>query len=200
MIRIYLPPDGNCMLTTIDHCLSSTGYINLIVSAKNPTPIWLTSADEVEEHCRAGVSVWPKYSTDGGKNPDVVLVGCGVETTYEVVAAAALLRRDCPELRVRVVNVTDLMVLGMTHSHRLEQNEFDAIFTPDKPIIFNFHGYPSAIKSLAYDRVDNRRMKVVSRMGLDLYVNLKASFIDPFFLFTSMATMKKGLQQHHFKC
>lgn len=165
MIRIYLPPDGNCMLTTIDHCLKSTGYINLIVSAKNPTPIWLTSAAEVEEHCRAGVSVWPKYSTDGGKDPDVVLVGCGVETTYEVVAAAALLRRDCPELRVRVVNVTDLMVLGMTHSHRLVQNEFDAIFTPDKPIIFNFHGYPSAIKSLAYDRVDNRRMKVVSTIG-----------------------------------
>ncbi|KAI9323652.1 putative phosphoketolase [Dichotomocladium elegans] len=160
MIRIYLPPDANCMLATIDHCLRSTNYINLIVSAKNPTPIWLTTPEEALDHCRAGVSVWKRYSTDGGKDPDVVLAGCGVEVTYEVVAAAALLRRDCPELRVRVVNVTDLMVLGAVHSHRLEQNEFDCIFTPDKPIIFNFHGYPTAVKSLVYDRLSGNRMFV----------------------------------------
>lgn len=106
MIRIYLPPDANCMLSTLDHCLRSTGYINLIVSAKNPTPLWITSAEKAAEHCRAGVSVWSEYSTDEGRNPDVVIVGCGVETTFEAIAAAALLRRDCPELRVRVVNVT----------------------------------------------------------------------------------------------
>ncbi|KAI8364734.1 phosphoketolase [Radiomyces spectabilis] len=160
MVRIYLPPDANCMLSTLDHCLKSKNYVNLIISAKNPMPVWLSSAKRVEEHCRAGVSVWSEFSTDGGRDPDVVLVGCGVETTFEVIAAAALLRKDCPKLRVRVVNVTDLMVLGFTHSHRLTTAEFDAIFTKDKPIIFNFHGYPSAIKSLAYDRVSGRRMAV----------------------------------------
>ncbi|KAL1935884.1 hypothetical protein VTP01DRAFT_18 [Rhizomucor pusillus] len=160
MVRIYLPPDANCMLSTIDHCLHSQGYINLVISAKNPTPVWITDPKKVAEHCRAGASVWEEYSTDDGRKPDVVLVGCGVEPTFEVVAAAALLRKDCPELRVRVVNVTDLMVLGFTHSHRLTADEFEAIFTPDKPIIFNFHGYPSAIKSLAYERVAPGRMTV----------------------------------------
>ncbi|KAI8147418.1 putative phosphoketolase [Fennellomyces sp. T-0311] len=160
MIRIYLPPDANCMVSTLDHCLRSTNYINLVISAKNPTPLWIPSAEKAAEHCRAGISVWAEYSTEGGRDPDVVIAGCGVETTFEAVAAAALLRKDCPDLRVRTVNVTDLMVLGHTHSHRLSQDEFEAIFTPDKPIIFNFHGYPSAIQSLAYDRVAGHRMSV----------------------------------------
>lgn len=186
MVRIYLPPDANCMLSTIDHCLHSQGYINLVISAKNPTPVWITDPKKVAEHCRAGASVWEEYSTDDGRKPDVVLVGCGVEPTFEVVAAAALLRKDCPELRVRVVNVTDLMVLGFTHSHRLTADEFEAIFTPDKPIIFNFHGYPSAIKSLAYERVAAGRMTVVSKKKLK-----PLSSVDSAYVPRSMVTMKR---------
>ncbi|KAI9467991.1 XFP C-terminal domain-containing protein [Zychaea mexicana] len=111
------------------------------ISAKTTRSLlWITSAEKVAEHCRAGVSVWSEYSTDGGKEPDVVIVGCGVETTFEAVAAAALLNKDYRNSRVRLVNVTDFMVLGRTHSHRLSQDEFEAIFTLGKLIIFNFYG------------------------------------------------------------
>ncbi|KAI9494780.1 XFP C-terminal domain-containing protein [Zychaea mexicana] len=140
MMRIYLPPDAYCMVSTIDHCSRSTNCTNLVISAKNPTPLWITSAEKASEHCRVGVSVWSEYSTDGGKKPDVVIAGCGVETAFEAVAAAASPNKDCPDLRVRLVNVTVLMVLGQTHSHKLSQDEFEAIFTPDNPSFFNFHG------------------------------------------------------------
>lgn len=105
MVRIYLPPDANCMVSTLSHCLRSKNYINLMISGKQPTAVWL-NAEEAERHCRAGVSIWKSYSSDHGKNPHVILAGCGVETTFEVLAAAALLRKDCPNLKVRVVNVT----------------------------------------------------------------------------------------------
>jgi xylulose-5-phosphate/fructose-6-phosphate phosphoketolase len=151
--RVYLPPDANTFLTTIHHCLKSKNYINLMVGSKQPMPVYL-SADEAERHCRAGASVWPFCSTDDGLDPDVVLVGIGVEVTFEVICAAAMLKKRTPELRVRVINVTDLMVLGneRAHPHALSNEAFDNLFTPDKPIHFNFHGYATELQGLLYGR------------------------------------------------
>eukprot|EP01027_Heterolobosea_sp_BB2_P008472 GEZU01012574.1.p1 GENE.GEZU01012574.1~~GEZU01012574.1.p1 ORF type:complete len:266 (-),score=99.96 GEZU01012574.1:221-1018(-) len=160
-IRIYLPPDANCVLSTLRHCLNSKNYVNLIISSKQETPVWL-NMEEAERHCMAGASVWKWCSTDGGVDPDVVLVGCGTEVTTEVVQAAYLLRRDCPELRVRVVNLTDLMILDrdFRHPHGLSEDTFHALFTEDKPVIFNFHGYPSVIKQLLFERPNNHRFEI----------------------------------------
>ncbi|KND03602.1 uncharacterized protein SPPG_01077 [Spizellomyces punctatus DAOM BR117] len=153
MIRIYFPPDANTLLSTIDHCLASKNYVNLIVSSKQPMPLWL-SMEEAIKHCRAGASIWRKFSTYEGKDPDVVLVGCGNETMFEVVAAAAMLKIDAPDLRIRVINVTDLMVLSAKggHPHALSQEAFDALFTKTRPIVFNFHGYPAVVRGLIFDR------------------------------------------------
>ncbi|CED84556.1 phosphoketolase [Phaffia rhodozyma] len=149
--RVYLPADANTAVSTIAHCLRSKNYVNLIVGSKNPTPCWL-DADEAEEHCIAGASVWKKYSTDEGINPDVVLVGCGVEVTFEVIAASFLLQAQ--GVRVRVVNVTDLMILGDegTHPHALSPIAFQGLFTIDKPVVFNFHGFPKDVSSLLFSR------------------------------------------------
>ncbi|KAI9095256.1 phosphoketolase [Phlyctochytrium arcticum] len=153
MVRIYLPPDANTLLSTIDHCLASKNYVNLIISSKQPMPVWL-GIEEAVKHCRAGASIWRQYSSHEGKDPDVVLVGIGNEMTFETVAAAALLKIEAPELRVRVVNVTDLMVLSMSggHPHALSEEVFHSLFTKDKPIIINFHGYPALIRGLLFDR------------------------------------------------
>lgn len=153
IVRVYLPPDANCFVCTMAHCLRSKNYINLMIGSKSPMPCWL-SPEEAESHCIAGASVWKFASTDGGVDPDVVLVGIGVEVTFEVVAAAAMLKKDLPQLRVRVVNVTDLMILGApgTHPHALDQSAFISLFTEDKPIVFNFHGNPSSLKSLLFGR------------------------------------------------
>jgi xylulose-5-phosphate/fructose-6-phosphate phosphoketolase len=152
-VRIYLPPDANCALSTIHHCLKSRNYINLIIGSKIKTPVWL-GPEEAEAHCRSGASVFAFASTNKGVDPDVVLVGCGVEVTQEVIHAAAILRRDAPFIRVRVVNVTDLMILARTgeHPHALTDDAFDSLFTRDKPIIFNYHGYPNDIRKLLFDR------------------------------------------------
>nr|XP_018261529.1 phosphoketolase [Kwoniella dejecticola CBS 10117]OBR83687.1 phosphoketolase [Kwoniella dejecticola CBS 10117] len=151
LARIYLPADANCSVSTIDHCLRSKNNINLVIGSKNPTRGWL-SADEAERHCIAGASVWPNYSTDGGMDPDVVLVGVGVEVTFEVIAAAAILRNN--GVRVRVVNVNDLLILGAMghHPHALSADAFDSLFTADKPVIMNFHGYPKDLASLLFSR------------------------------------------------
>ncbi|KDN45904.1 phosphoketolase [Tilletiaria anomala UBC 951] len=159
--RIYLPPDANCALTTMHHALRSLHHLNVIVASKEATMHSWLDADEAQKHCIAGGSVWRKYSTDDGKRPDVVLVGIGVQTTAEVIAAASILRKDVPEIRVRVVNVTDLLILAapggpQSHPHALSQEMFSALFTVDKPIVFNFHGYPTALKGL-----------VAGRMGYD---------------------------------
>ncbi|WVR07520.1 hypothetical protein IAU60_004562 [Kwoniella sp. DSM 27419] len=140
LARIYLPADANC----------STD-INLVVGSKNPTQGWLT-ADEAERHCIAGASVWPKYSSEGGLNPDIVLVGCGVEVTFEVIAAAAILRNQ--GVKVRVVNINDLLILGEvgSHPHALTQESFNSLFTADRPVIMNFHGYPKDMASLLFNR------------------------------------------------
>ncbi|KAK2742384.1 hypothetical protein FQN55_007918 [Onygenales sp. PD_40] len=161
--RVYLPPDANTFLSTLSHCLKSRNYINLMVGSKQPTPVFL-SPDEAESHCRAGGSVWKFASTDEGVNPDVVLVGIGTELTFEVIQAAALLRKRVPELRVRVVNVTDLMILGAesTHPHALSDEAFDALFTPDVPIHFNYHGYETEIKGLLFGRPRLERVTIES--------------------------------------
>jgi xylulose-5-phosphate/fructose-6-phosphate phosphoketolase len=127
---------GTPSFTVIDE-----NYINLMVGSKQPSAVWL-SADEAEAHCRAGAGIWGFASTDKGVNPDVVICGIGAEMMFEVITAAALLRRIAPALRVRVVNVTDLMVLGEvgSHPHALTQDDFEAIFTKDKPVHFNYHG------------------------------------------------------------
>ncbi|KAL6303739.1 phosphoketolase [Sparassis latifolia] len=159
LARVYFPPDANCFLTTIAHCLRSKDYINLMVGSKHPTPVWL-SPEEAHRHCIAGASVWKFASVEGGVRPDVVLVCIGVEMTFEVIAAAALLRKMSPALRVRVVNVTDLMILGPfgSHPHALSDLDFETLFTRDKPVHFNYHGYPGELKGLLFGRPDLDRV------------------------------------------
>jgi xylulose-5-phosphate/fructose-6-phosphate phosphoketolase len=159
--RVYLPPDANCLLYTVHYCLRSKQYVNLIIANKQPMPQWL-SMEEAVAHCRAGASVWQWASTDDGVDPDVVLVGIGDSPTLEVMAAAHILRNEMPELRVRVVNVTDLMVLekDTVHPHGLDTAMFEAMFTVDRPVIINFHGYPSAVKQLLFGRHHNGRFHI----------------------------------------
>lgn len=159
--RVYLPPDANCALSTMAHCLRSRNYTNLMVGSKQPTPVWL-SPPEADSHCKAGASIWKFASTDEGLNPDVVLCGVGIEVTFEVIAAAALLRKIVPEIRVRVVNVTDLMVLGAenTHPHSMDDTAFDAIFTNDRSIHFNYHGYVTELKGLLFGRPNLERVSI----------------------------------------
>jgi len=137
--------------------------VNLMVGSKQPTAVFL-SADEAENHCRAGASVWRFASTDEGLDPDVVLVGIGAELTLEVMAAASLLKAKVPELRVRVVNVTDLMILGTSssHPHALGDEAFDALFTSDVPIHFNYHGYANELKGLLFGRPNMHRVSIAS--------------------------------------
>ena len=154
LARIYFPADANASISTIDHCLRSRNNISLIVGSKQDTRVWL-SPDEAEKHCIAGASIWTRFSTDNGINPDVVLVGCGVEVTFEVIAASAMLRNK--GLRVRVVNITDLLILGSVgaHPHALGEDAFESLFTVDKPVIVNFHGYPKDISGLLFSRTSH---------------------------------------------
>ncbi|EQB45717.1 hypothetical protein CGLO_15373 [Colletotrichum gloeosporioides Cg-14] len=159
--RVYLPPDANCFLSTVHHCLQSKDKVNLVIGSKQPTATYL-SASAAAEHCRIGASTWPFASTDGGANPDVVIVGVGVEVTFEVVKAAELLRTLAPELRVRVVNVTDLMVLKAEakHPHALTRQVFLETFTEDRAVCFNYHGYPTELQGLLFGRPGLHRMTV----------------------------------------
>jgi xylulose-5-phosphate/fructose-6-phosphate phosphoketolase len=156
--RIYLPPDANSLISTMDHCFASRGYINLVIASKQGMPQWL-SMQEAIDHCRAGASNWEWASSEGGIDPDVVLIGVGDNPTLEVMAAAKILKEELPFLRFRVVNITDLLVLekNSLHPHGLDDEMFDALFTQDHPLIFNFHGYPSVIKQLLYGRKLNNR-------------------------------------------
>ena len=160
VIRVYLPPDANCLLSVTDHCLRSRDYVNVIVAGKQPAPQWLTMA-EAEAHCAAGLGVWGWASNDGG-NPDVVLGCCGDVPTLEALAAVSILREHLPDVRVRLVNVVDLMRLQPPgeHPHGLTDPEFDALFTTDKPIIFAFHGYPWLIHRLTYRRTNHGNLHV----------------------------------------
>ena len=161
--RVYLPPDANTFLSTLAHCLRSVNYVNLMVGSKQPQPVFL-SAEEADSHCRAGASVWKFASTDDGLDPDVVIVGIGAEITFEVIEAAAMLRRRAPNLRLRVVNVTDLMVLENegSHPHSLCLEDFDALFTADRPIHFNYHGYANELKGLLFGRPQLHRVTIES--------------------------------------
>jgi xylulose-5-phosphate/fructose-6-phosphate phosphoketolase len=161
--RVYLPPDANCFLSTIHHCLQSRNYVNLMIGSKQPTPVFL-SAEDAAEHCRRGASVWKfaSINDEEGSDPDIVLVGIGVELTFEVVKAAQLLRRLAPKLRVRVVNVTDLMVLAAEsrHPHALTRSDFTNMFTADRPVCFNYHGYAAELQGLIFGRPRLERMTV----------------------------------------
>lgn len=159
--RIYLPPDANCLLSTMEHCLQSTNYINLVIEGKQPMPQWLTM-DEAREHCRIGASIWRWASTASGEDPEIVLAGCGDSLTLEVMAAAQILRDEAPDWRVRVVNVTDLLVLGIPqkYPHGLDEGRFQRIFPLDCPVIFNFHGYTAAIKQLVFERPQDERFDI----------------------------------------
>jgi xylulose-5-phosphate/fructose-6-phosphate phosphoketolase len=161
VVRIYLPPDANCLLSVTDHCLRSRNYVNVIVAGKQPAPQWL-SMDEAIKHCTAGVGIWEWASNDKGAEPDVVMACCGDVPTLETLAAVDLLRAHVPQLRVRVINVVDLMTLQSPneHPHGLRDSEFDALFTTDKPIIFAFHGYPWLIHRLTYRRNCHRNLHV----------------------------------------
>ena len=143
VIRVYLPPDANCLLSVTDHCLRSRNYVNVVVAGKQPAPQWLTM-DQAIKHCTEGLGIWEWASNDKGSEPDVVMACCGDVPTLEPLAAVELLRRHLPELKVRVVNVVDLMKLqpASEHPHGLTDADFDILFTKDKPVIFAFHGYP----------------------------------------------------------
>jgi xylulose-5-phosphate/fructose-6-phosphate phosphoketolase len=149
--RIYLPPDANTLLSVADHCLRSTDYINVIVADKQKH-LQFTTIDEAIIHCTKGIGIWTRASTDAGEEPDVVLASCGDVATMEALAAAAILRERAPDLKLRFVNVVDLFKLqpASEHPHGLTDREFDSLFTTDKPIIFNFHGYPWLIHKLSY--------------------------------------------------
>jgi xylulose-5-phosphate/fructose-6-phosphate phosphoketolase len=153
IIRIYLPPDANTLLSVTDHCLRTRDYVNVIVAGKQPAPQWLDMEAAIK-HCTAGLSIWPWASSDADGSPDVVMACAGDVPTLETLAAVDFLRRELPALRVRVVNVVDLMrLLAPTqHPHGLPERDFDAIFTVDRPVIFAYHGYPSLIHRLTYRR------------------------------------------------
>ena len=159
VVRMYLPPDTNCLLSCFDHCIKTKNYVNVIVASKHPRPQWLTKT-QARVHCRKGLGVWNFASNDDG-NPDVVLACAGETPTLEVLAAVDILRKSVKGIKIRVVNVVDLMKLQSsdTHPHGMSDEEFDEIFTKNKPIIFNFHGYPSLIHQLTYKR-HNRNMHV----------------------------------------
>ena len=167
----------------MNHCLNSKNYVNLVIADKLEMPQWLTM-DEAISHCRAGASIWKWASTEEGIDPDVVLVGIGDDMTVEVLAAAELLMKEVPALRLRVVNVTDLLVIESEsrHPHGLDEEMFDALFTPHCPVIFNFHGYPSALQQLLFHRGDSQRFFIngyleegTTTTPFDMLVRNKAS-------------------------
>jgi xylulose-5-phosphate/fructose-6-phosphate phosphoketolase len=161
IIRVYLPPDTNTLLSVADHCLRSKNYVNVIVAGKQPTPSWL-SIDEAVMHCTRGLGIWDWAGSDTDGDPDVVLACAGDVPTLETVAAADLLKRRLPELKVRVVNVVDLMRLQAEdeHPHGLSDREFDTIFTPNRTVIFAYHGYPWLIHRLTYRRTNHVNIHV----------------------------------------
>jgi len=161
IVRVYLPPDANCLLSVGDHCLRSRHYVNVIIAGKYLAPQWLNMKAAIE-HCTRGVSVWEWASNDQGSQPDVVMVSCGDVPTLESLAAVSILREHLPDLKIRVVNVVDLMKLEShtEHPHGLTDAEFDALFTKNKPIIFAFHGYPKLIHLLTYRRTNHANIHV----------------------------------------
>lgn len=161
IIRVYLPPDANCLLSVMDHCLRSKHYVNVVIAGKHPAPQWLTMQAAIE-HCAEGISIWQWASNDQNGTTDVVMVCCGDVPTLETLAAVSILREHLPDLTIRVINVVDLMKLQSQHEHPhgLSDTHFDALFTKDKPIIFAFHGYPWLIHRLTYRRTNHNNIHV----------------------------------------
>ncbi len=161
VIRVYLPPDANTLLSVTDHCLRSRHYVNVIVAGKQAAPQWLTM-DQAVKHCTAGIGIWEWASNDNGGEPDVVMACCGDVPTLETLAAVELLHKFVPDLKIRVINVVDLMKLqpASEHPHGLSDKDFDVLFTKDKPIIFAFHGYPWLIHRLTYRRTNHNNLHV----------------------------------------
>jgi len=161
IVRVYLPPDSNCLLSVGDHCLRSRNYVNVVIAGKYLAPQWLNMEDAIE-HCTRGISIWQWASNDQGSQTDVVMASCGDVPTLESLAAVSILREHLPDLKIRVVNVVDLMKLepSTEHPHGLTDSEFDALFTKDKPIVFAFHGYPKLIHLLTYRRTNHANMHV----------------------------------------
>ncbi len=166
VVRVYLPPDANCLLSVMDHCLRSRHYVNVVVAGKHPAPQWL-AMDAAVAHCTAGIGIWAWAGNEAAEGaskdgPDVVMVCCGDVPTLETLAAVSILREELPELRIRVVNVVDLMKLQpqREHPHGLADAAFDALFTRDKPVIFAFHGYPTLIHRLTYRRTNHDNIHV----------------------------------------
>ncbi len=161
VIRVYLPPDANTLLSVTDHCLRSRNYVNVVIAGKQPSPQWLDMNAAIE-HCSAGIGIWQWAGSEGDGEPDVVMACCGDVPTLETMAAVDLLRLQFPDLKVRVVNVVDLMKLQSQndHPHGLNDAEFDSLFTVDKPVIFAYHGYPALIHRLTYRRKNHRNFHV----------------------------------------
>jgi xylulose-5-phosphate/fructose-6-phosphate phosphoketolase len=161
VVRVYLPPDANCLLSVWDHCLHSRHYVNVVVAGKYQAPQWLTM-DAAVKHCTAGIGIWPWAGSDAGAEPDVVMACCGDVPTLETLAAVSILREHLPDLRIRVVNVVDLFKLEpqSEHPHGLSDEQFDALFTKDKHVIFAFHGYPWLIHRLTYRRTNHDNIHV----------------------------------------
>ena len=161
IVRVYLPPDANCLLSVVDHCLRSRHYVNVVVAGKHPAPQLLTM-DAALKHCSEGLGIWPWASNDQGSEPDVVMACCGDVPTLETLAAVSIVRQHLPELKVRVVNVVDLMKLqpASEHPHGLPDRDFDELFTRDKPVIFAFHAYPWLIHRLTYRRTNHHNIHV----------------------------------------
>ena len=161
IVRIYLPPDANCLLSVMDHCLRSRHYVNVVVAGKHPAPQWLDMESAIR-HCTAGIGIWKWASTDKDSDPDVVMACAGDVPTLETLAAVAILRRSLPELKIRVVNIVDLMKIQSPseHPHGLPDRDFDVLFTTNKPVIFAYHGYPWLIHRLTYRRTNHDNLHV----------------------------------------
>lgn len=161
VVRVYLPPDANCLLSVWDHCLRSRNYVNVVIAGKYQAPQWLTM-DAAVEHCTRGIGVWEWASNDQGTEPDVVMACCGDVPTLETLAAVSILREHLPDLKIRVVNVVDLMKLqpDTEHPHGLTDRDFDALFTKDKPVVFAFHGYPWLVHRMTYKRTNHDNIHV----------------------------------------
>lgn len=161
VVRLYLPPDANCLLSTFDHCIRSRDYVNVIIASKHPRPQWL-SMPEAIKHCKEGIGIWQWASNDKGQEPDIVFACAGETPTLEALAAVSILNEELPEVKIRFINVVDLFKLqpANEHPHGLTDAEYDLLFTKDKPVIFNFHGYATLVHELTYRRHNNRLMHV----------------------------------------
>jgi xylulose-5-phosphate/fructose-6-phosphate phosphoketolase len=161
IIRVYLPPDTNTLLSVADHCLRSRNYINVIVAGKQPAPQWL-DMDAAIKHCTVGLGIWPWASNDAGGELDVVMACAGDVPTMETLAAVQILREYFPALKIRVINIVDLMTLQSSseHPHALSDRDFDALFTQNKPVVFAYHGYPWLIHRLTYRRTNHENLHV----------------------------------------